>query len=157
LFLASLTSTAYADPLPWNQSEGKPIQYLSIIVAELCGLAAGTAVLKSKTQIRWPKTTTIILIALVVSYAIGLSIWTLGSLTGILIYNPINPFFNAYQNPLGPIILLLPEFIGTVIGTAIIRLTLKVSWKLALATMAVAMLVSFLVGTAIAAIYTRSL
>lgn len=159
-FLAfmSFVGVAFADPLPWDTLwEGKPIQYLSIIAAELCGIFAGTIILIDKGQVQWHKATIIVSIASVISYAIGIVIWTIGHEAGIVIYNPINPFFNAMTYPLGPIILLLPEFIGTFLGAIIIRLNQKVSWKLALLTMAVAMFISFLVGSAIASVYLRSL
>lgn len=131
------------------------MQYGLIVAAEFCGLLAGTAILSSNDKIRWQKATITTAIALIISYAIGVTIWTLGYMAGILIYDPVNPFFNASSHPLGAVILLLPEFVGTVVGTIMIRLRLKVKWKTALITMASAMIVSFLVGIAIVSIYLR--
>ncbi len=156
LSILSFVCVVFADPIPWKPPwEGKPIQYGIIIAAEFCGFLAGTALLSSNGQIRWQKATVTMAIALIISYAIGVTIWTLGYVAGILIYNPVNPFFNASSHPLGTIVLLLPEFIGTVIGTIIIHLRLRVKWKKALITMASAMIVSFLVGMAIVSIYLR--
>lgn len=156
LSVLSFVGVAFADPIPWEPPwEGKPMQYGLIIAAEFCGLLAGTAILSSNGQIRWQKVTVTMAIALIISYAIGITIWTLGYMAGVLIYNPANPFFNASSHPLGTVILLLPEFIGTIIGTIVIHLRLRVEWKTALITMVSAMIVSFLVGIAIVNIYLR--
>jgi uncharacterized protein (DUF2062 family) len=76
-------------------------------------------------------------------------------MAGVLVYNPINPFFNYSSHPLGILVLLLPEFIGTIIGAFLIHLNLKIEWKKALAAMAVAMLTSFIIGLLIVNIYLR--
>ncbi len=130
--------------------EGKPIQYLSVIAAELCGLLAGVAILVHNPQNRWQKATVTVSVVLIVSYAIGVVIWTAGYLSGILIYNPLNPFFNASPHPLASTILLLPEFIGTAVGTVIIHKLQETRWKTAFITMAAAMLTSLAVGMLIA-------
>jgi len=157
-FACGFVSFVSANPLPMDSLwEGKPIQYVSIVVAELCGLLAGTGILTYDREVRWQKAATTVLIALVISYAIGVTIWTLGRAVGILIYNPINPFFNFSPHPLGPVVLLLPEFIGIIIGAILIHAKQKTSWKTALITMTAAMLTSFLVGILIANIYLHTI
>lgn len=152
--LCTLMEVVFGDPLPVSSLwEGKPIQYLSVTTAQLCGLLVGIIMLKRNSETKWQKATIAVSIALIMSYAIGIVIWTLGYLSGILIHNPVNPFFNASTHPLGPVILLLPEFIGTGIGTIIIRRLLSIRWKTAFASMAAAMLTSFLVGMLIVNIY----
>lgn len=158
LSVCSLVSVVSANPLPFDSLwAGKPIQYASIILAEFCGLVAGTSILTYNRKTRWQKAAITVLIALVTSYGIGLAIWTLGYALGILIYDPINPFFNFSPHPLGPVVLLLPELIGTAIGTILIHANQKVSWRIALLTMMATMLTSFLVGIVIANIYLRLL
>jgi len=129
------------------------MQYLTIITAEFCGLLVGTVVLVKNCQKQWRKAMITMLIALITSYAIGIAIWATGYLAGILVFSPVNPFFNAALYPLSPIILLLPEFVGTLIGAIIIRAHQKVEWKTSFATMTSAMLASFLVGFFIPNIY----
>jgi hypothetical protein len=154
LSVCSFVGVVFADPLPWDSLwEGKPIQYFSIIAAEFYGLLLGAVILTQYHQIRWQKATITMSIALIISYVIGITIWTLGYQAGILIYNPVNPFFNASTHPLGTTILLLPEFIGIIIGTIIIHANQKVEWKTAFITMTAAMLTSLLVGILIANIY----
>jgi hypothetical protein len=151
LLICMVVGVAFCNPIPWDSLwEGKPIQYLSVIAAEICGLLAGVATLAQIPQTRWSKATIAVSIAQTVSYTIGLFIWTLGYLAGILIYNPINPFFNVSLHPLGLAVLLLPEFIGTALGTIIIKKLIGTSWRTALIAMIDAMLVSFLVGMLIA-------
>jgi hypothetical protein len=137
---------------PWELDIG-PIT--SIIISELCGLLLGTVVLVHHTQLRSKDATVAVFIALTVSYVIGLVIWTVGFLEGILIANPVsnpvNPFplFNPTQHLLGLTVLLLPEFLGTLLGAIIIRVRLRVGWRRALASMAIAMLTAFLVNIVI--------
>jgi len=143
----------FANPIPMEPlGSSGPMQYLAIIVAEACGLLAGTAILIKGSQTYWRKTAVIMASALIVSYTIGMIVWASGYIMGILIYNPNSPFF-SFSDPLGIVFLLLPEFIGTVIGAVLIHLNLKVSWKMAFFAMAVAMLASFLVGLLIANIF----
>jgi len=154
LSICSLASAAFGNPIPWDLPwEGKPIQYFGIVVAEFCGLLAGTAVLTHNRQTRWRKAAIIILVALITSYAIGIGIWALGYIAGILVFSPVNPLFNTSLYPLGPVILLLPEFVGTIIGAIIIRANQKVEWKTALVTMTAVMLTSFLVSFFMSNIY----
>jgi len=154
LFAAcSTVAIAFSNPSPsmpiWEFRVGP---YVSIIISEVCGLLLGTIVLVHKAQLGNWEAATAVFIALVVSYVIGVVIWTAGFLEGILISNPVsnpaNPFplLNPSQHLLGITILLLPEFLGTAVGTVIIRLRLKVRWKRALASMATAMLTAFSVN-----------
>jgi len=153
LSICSFVNAVLANPIPWDYDpwdslrNGNPAEYFSIITAEFCGLVVGTAILTYNRQTQWQKATVTVLIALITSYIIGITIWTLGYRTGILVYNPVNP------HPSSLIILLLPEFIGTIIGSIIIRTGQKVEWKTALITMTAAMLTSFLVGILLVNIY----
>lgn len=149
----NLLAIAFSNPIPsrpiWELRVGP---YVSIIISELCGLLLGTIVLVHNTQLRRWEATTAVFIALAISYVIGVVIWTAGFLEGILISNsvsnPANPFplFNPSQHLLGLTVLLFPEVLGTAVGTMIIRVRLKVGWKRALASMAIAMLTSFSVN-----------
>jgi len=148
LCVCNLIGVAFANPIPWDPWNSflnlELIQYFSIITAEFCSLVVGTAILVYNNETRWQKAALPMLVALITSYAFGISVWTLGYRTGILVYNVANP------SPLGTIILLLPEFIGTIVGAIIIHATQKVEWKTALIAMTAAMLVSFIVGILLA-------
>jgi len=101
----SLVNVAFANPIPWEPPwEGNVVQYFSIIAAEFCGLIVGTAVLTYNRQTRWRKSMVIVLAALTVSYAIGITIWAVGYMAGIPIFSPVNPFYNASLSSMGPII-----------------------------------------------------
>lgn len=155
LSICSFVNAVLANPIPWefdpweSLSNRNPAEYFSIITAEFCGLVVGTAILTYNRQTQWQKATITVLIALITSYIIGITVWTLGYRTGILIYNPMN------SHPSSLIVLLLPEFIGAIIGTIIIRANQKVEWKIALITMTTAMLTSFLIGILLANIYLQ--
>ena len=151
-FLAwSFVGVVSGNPIPWEPPwEGSLIQYFSIIAAEFCGLLAGVAVLVRNPQIRWQKATITVSTALIISYAYGLIIWTLGYSAGFFMYNSISPFFIFFTSPLGLIVLLLPEFIGTASGTVVIQRLQKINWKTAFKAMTAAMLTSFLLGWLIA-------
>lgn len=148
LSTCNLIGVAFANPIPWDPWNSflnlGPMQYFLIITAEFCSLVVGTAILVYNDEIRCQKAAITMLIALITSYALGISVWTLGYRTGILVNNVANP------SPLGTIVLLLPEFIGTIVGAIIIHATQKVKWKTALIAMTAAMLVSFLVGILLA-------
>lgn len=154
LLAFSFVDIVFANPIPFEPM-GSPLQYASIVLAEVCGLFVGTAVIIQSGQTDWRRGASIMSVCLIVSYAIGIVIWSFGYMTGILVYNSINPFFNYSSHPLGIAVLLLPEFVGTIIGTVLIHLNLKIEWKKALAAMVVAMLTSFLIGLLIVNIYLR--
>lgn len=155
LLASSIVMIVFSNPIPtrphWDLHIGR---YLSILISELCGLFCGAIVLVQNTPLRarWREVTWAVLVALVTSYGIGVVIWSLGFLRGILVSNPVsssaNPFplLNPSLSLLGLTVLLLPEFIGTVVGTMIIRKRLKIQWSRALASMTVAMLVSVLIN-----------
>jgi hypothetical protein len=153
LSFCSLVNVVFGNPIPWDPWQGNPIQCFTIVVAEFCGLIARTAVFARYRKARWRKAMLTILVALVVSYVVGIAIWVLGYLAGIIVFSPVNPLFNASLYPFGTMILLLPEFVGTIIGAIIIRANQKVEWKMALITMTVAMSTSFLVGFFLPGIY----
>ena len=148
LFICSFIGVVFGNPIPWDPVESflhlDPIQYLSIIVSEFCGLAVGTAILVHLHKAQWKKATLTILTALIISYALGIAIWTLAYQTGILTPNP---------NTLNTIILSLPEFIGIAIGTVIIRKLQKTNWKTALTAMTAAMLTALLTNILLAYIH----
>lgn len=155
LFIVSgFVEIVFADPIPM-EPQGSMIQYTSIVLAEICGLFSGMAVLTHRGQTDWRKDALILSISLIASYAVGIVIWAFGYALGILVYNSLNPFSNASSHPLSVVVLLLPEFVGTVMGAILIRLNLRIEWKMAFAAMAVAMLTSFLVGLLIVNVYVR--
>jgi hypothetical protein len=64
---------------------------------------------------------------------------------------------NYSPHPLGWVVLILPEFVGTAIGTVLIRVSEKSSWKISFFAMAAAMVTSFLVGMLLANVYLRAI
>jgi len=154
LLAFSFVDVAFANPIPLEPI-GSPLQYVLIVFAEVCGLFVGTAVLIQSGQADWRRSASIMSVSLIVSYAIGIAIWSFGYIAGIFVYNSINPLFNYSSHPLSIVVLLLPEFVGTIIGTILIHLNLKIEWKKALGAMAAAMFTSFLIGLLIANIYLR--
>lgn len=153
LSFCSLVDVVFGNPIPWDPSPENFVQCFTIVVAEFCGLVVGTAVFTYNRQIEWRKPVMTILIALIISYAVGIIIWGMGYLAGVLVFSPVNPFFIVPSYYLSPVILLLPEFIGTVLGAIIIRANQKVKWKTAFTTMTATMLTSFLVGFLMLAVY----
>ncbi len=150
----SMVAIGLSNPMPtrphWELRIGP---YVSIVISELCALLGGTLVLKHNTQLRRWEAAKAVLIALAVSYILGVIIWTVGFLEGILVANPryfypANPFLlvNPSLPLLGVAILLLPEFLGIAVGATIIRLRLKVGWKRAFASMSYAMVTSIVVN-----------
>jgi len=85
------------------------------------------------------------LIALTASYTLAITLWILAFQTGILTPN--------YSNPQTTAILLLPEIIGTLLGTVIIQKLQKTNWKTAITTMTAAMLTSLLISILLANTY----
>jgi len=157
LFVFGLVDVVFANPLPMDSLwEGEPIQYLSVVFSEFSGLLVGASVLSYKAESKWRRAAFNVLIAIVVSYAIGVVIWSWAHATGLLLYSPFNPFLNYSPHPLGWVVLMLPEFIGTAIGTVLIRVSEKSSWKTSFFTMAAAMVTSFLVGILLVSIYLRA-
>lgn len=158
LCLCSFVGRVFANPIPINPEPipGTPIEYVIIFAAELFGLIVGVGVLTHNRQTRWQKAAVTMTVALVTSYVVGITIWASGYLAGVSLYNPLVLPSNGSPNLLGLIIILLPEFIGTIIGGIIIRAKQKVDWKTALGTMALAMLTSLLAGSLLITIYFGS-
>jgi len=136
-----LVGVALANPIPSDPflSLG-PLQYFQIVVAEFCALVVGTALLVYKNEARWQKAGATLATALIISYVLGILVWTLGYQMGVLGYYAGDLGF------LGLTILVLPEFIGTVVGAVIIHAIQRVQWKTALIVMVVAMLTSVAIG-----------
>jgi hypothetical protein len=156
LLFSGFVGVVFANPIPMEPfGSGTIIQYLAIVLAEVCGLVAGTGVLSRNGQIHWRKAAVITSLALIVSYTLGLAIWAFGHASGVLVYNSVPPLFGSFSGPVGALVFLLPELLGTIVGTILIRFYLRVEWKLAFIAMACAMLASFLVGLLIANIYLR--
>jgi len=146
----SIVGVVFGNPIPWDPWNSllnlDPLQYFYIIIAEFCSLIVGTSILVHNHQTQLYKAASTMLIALIVSFALGIAIWTLGYLV-LGIHNQTNP------DLLGSIILLLPEFIGIVVGSVIIQKLLRASWKTAFITMTTAMLTSFLFSILMANVY----
>jgi uncharacterized membrane protein YbjE (DUF340 family) len=137
-------NVAFANPIPWDPLGSffglDPLQYFQIIVAEFCALVVGTAMLVHWREMKWQRAAALLGVPLVVSYFLGILVWTLGYRTGVFTYNPSDPSF------LGLMFLLVPEFIGTTVGTVMIRVTQKLLWVRALIVMTSAMLTSLVLG-----------
>jgi len=109
------------------------------IVAEICGLVAGISVLTLGAKEEGGSATRIIIFAIIISYLPAYLIWQTISISRVL-SNPSNFVLQAV------VITLIPEVLGTALGTVFIRKTLEVKWKWALLSMGALMLSSFLVG-----------
>jgi hypothetical protein len=137
-------SVAFANPIPWDPLGEffglDPLQYFQIVVAEFCALVTGTAMLVHLGKVRWQRAAVLLGAALTVSYVLGILVWTLGYRMGVLVSYPPEPGF------FGLMTLLLPEFIGTTIGTVLIRLVQKIQWVKAFIAMGGAMLTSLVLG-----------
>jgi hypothetical protein len=91
-------------------------------------------------EVRWQRAAVLLSVALVVSYVLGILVWTLGYRIGVFAFYPSDPSF------LGLMILVFPEFIGTAVGTVTIRIAQKTQWVKALVVMTSAMLTSLVLG-----------
>lgn len=138
LSILSFVGVVLGNPIPWDPGNSlfnlDPLQYFFIVIAEFCSLVVGTSILVHKCKAQWHMAAMTMLIALIVSFAIGIIVWT-------------------NLNPASLVILLLPEFIGVAVGTVIIQKFLKTIWKIAFITMTTAMLTSFLFSILIASVY----
>jgi hypothetical protein len=143
LFLG-FVNAASANPIPWDPLGSffglDPLQYFQIVVAEFCALVVGTALLVRWREMKWQRAAALLGVALLVSYFLGILVWTVGYRTGALAFNPSDPSF------LGLMTLLFPEFIGTVVGTVMFRVVQKMVWIRALVVMSAAMLTSLMLG-----------
>ncbi len=156
-FAWSFVGAVFGNPVPLNPPWVLGFAQIFLIVsAEFCGILAGVAILVRNPQTRWYKSTLTVAIALFISYGIGMVVWTLGYLTGILVYDPINMrslLFIPQIHPLGLVVLLLPEIIGVAVGTIVIQILQKTGWKTAFIAMTAAMLASFLLSAITAYFY----
>jgi uncharacterized membrane protein YbjE (DUF340 family) len=144
LLACGFVGVAFANPIPVDPLGWffglDPLQYFQIVVAEFCALVVGTAMLVHWREMKWQKATALLGVALAVSYVLGIFVWTVGYRMGVLAFSPSDPSFS------GLMYLLFPEFIGTTIGTVMIRLTQKILWVRALIVMTCAMLTSLVLG-----------
>jgi len=143
LLICSSLSVALANPVPWNPYNSflnlEPLEYVSIIVAEFCGIVVGMRILIHSGGIRWRKAAVVMLFASLASYFLGIAFWTLSYRSGILDDRAVM------------VVVLLPELFGTVIGSAVIHMIAKVRWKISTIAMAAAMFTSFLIGLLLSA------
>lgn len=109
------------------------------IVAEICGLVAGVSVLILGAKEDGGTAARIIIFTIIISYLPAYLIWQAISTSRVL-SSSSNLVLHAV------VITLIPEVLGTVLGTIFIRRTLEVRWKWALLSMGALMLSSFLVG-----------
>jgi len=144
LSACGLVGIVFANPIPWDPLGSffglDPLQYFQIVVAEFCALVVGTTILIHGNEMRWQRAGALLGVALIVSYVLGILVWTLGYRMGVLVYYPSDPSF------VGLMVLVVPEFIGTVVGTVMIRVVQKVQWIKALIVMTGAMLTSLVLG-----------
>lgn len=144
LLVCGFVRVALANPIPWDPLGSffglDPLQYFQIIVAEFCALVVGTAMLVHWREVKWQRAAALLGVALVVSYVLGILVWTLGYRMGVLAFYPSDPSF------FGLMVLLFPEFFGTTVGTVMIRVVQKVRWVRALVVMTAAMLTSLVLG-----------
>jgi hypothetical protein len=93
LLIGSSVSVALANPVPWNPYNSflnlELLEYISIIVAEFCGIVVGMRILIQCGGTRWRKAAVVMLSASFASYFLGIAFWTLSSRSGILDYRAI--------------------------------------------------------------------
>jgi hypothetical protein len=144
LWACGFVSVVFANPIPWDPLGEvlglDPVQYFQIVVAEFCALVVGTAMLVHWGGVRWQRAAGLLSVVLVVSYVLGILVWTFGYRTGVFAFYPSDPGF------LGLMVLLFPEFIGALVGTVMIRVAQKTQWTRALIVMTSAMLTSLVLG-----------
>ena len=137
----SFVSVAFANRIPWDPWRSffnlEVVEYVSIFIAEFCGFVVGTVILVHYGQVQWKRASLTLFVAVLMSYVLGIVLWTLGYQIGIITY-PLPP--------LGIIMLWLPEFVGTAVGSIIIKRLQKTTWRIALITMIAAMVTSLLIG-----------
>jgi Na+-transporting NADH:ubiquinone oxidoreductase subunit NqrD len=143
LLICSSVDVAFANPVPWSPYNSflnlEPLEYVSIIVAEFCGIVVGMRILIHSEGTRWRKAAVVMLIASLASYFLGIAVWTLSYRSGILDYRAVM------------VVMLLPELFGTVVGSVVIHMIAKVGWKISTIAMAAAMFTSFLIGLLLSA------
>jgi len=144
LWACGFVSVAFANPIPWDPLGEvlglDPLQYFQIVVAEFCALVVGTTMLVHWGGAKWQRAALLLSVVLVVSYVLGILVWTLGYRMGVFTYYPSDPSF------LGLMVLVFPEFIGTAVGTVMIRVAQKMLWVRSLIVMTSAMLTSLVLG-----------
>ncbi len=147
----ALVGIAYCNPIPWNPLDSflnlDPIQYFSIVTAEFCALVVGTAILTHRQQASWWKAALIMLVAIALSYMLGIIIWIASFHSGF--------FTLSFPNPTSLAFLLMPEIIGILLGIVIIGKLAKTTWTTALTAMTAAMTTSLTIGVLLAVIYLR--
>jgi len=155
LFVCGLVSHVFANPIPINPPpiSETPMEYFIIFTAEAFGLLVGVGMLTHNHQTRWQKAAMTMAVALIASYVGGITIWTSGYVAGVSLYNPLVLLPQGTPNLLGLIIVLLPEFVGTIIGGIIIHAKQRTYWKTAFGTMALAMLTSLLAGSVLVTVF----
>lgn len=146
--ILGLADVVFGNPIPWDPLESffhlDPVQYLSIIIAEFCGVVVGTVILKRMHKARWQEAAIVMLIASAASYLLGILIWIAAFQISIQVYD--------FDYTSGLVILLIPEVVGTILGTVIIQRLLRTNWKTALVAMTAAMFTSLAVGAVLAAL-----
>ncbi|MDH7594734.1 MAG: hypothetical protein QHH20_01190 [Candidatus Bathyarchaeota archaeon] len=154
MFVYWFVSRVFANPIPIGPPpiSGTPMEYFIIFIAEAFGLL-GVGMLTRNNQTRWEKAAITMAVALVASYVVGITIWTSGYMAGISLYNPLVIPPRGTPNLAGLVIVLLPEFIGTIIGGIIIHAKQRTYWSTAFGTMALAMLTSLLAGSMLVTVF----
>lgn len=151
LSFCALVGIAFGNPIPWSPLDSflhlDPIQYFSIVTAEFCALVVGTAILTHTQQATWWKAALTMLVAITVSYLLGIVIWIASFQSGLLTL--------SFPNPTSLAFLLMPEIIGILLGIVIIGKLAKTTWTTALTTMTAAMTTSLTIGILLAVIYLR--
>jgi hypothetical protein len=144
LWAWGFVSVVFANPIPWDPLGEvlglNPLQYFQIVVAEFCALVVGAAILVHWGGVRWQRAVVLLSVVLVVSYVLGILVWTLGYRMGVFVFYPSDPSFS------GLMVLVFPEFVGTAVGTVMIRIAQKTQWVRAFMAMISAMLTSLMLS-----------
>ena len=141
-FSVLVSGVVLGNPLLWDPSISflrlEPLQYFSIVTAEVCALVVGVAILTHAHRLAWRKSVLATLVALTASYLIGVLIWVAAFQSGVLRFTA--------SSLAGLAVFVLPEIIGILIGSAIIERLLKTQRKVALTTMTAAVITSLTIS-----------
>jgi len=108
------------------------------IIAQIIGFIVGTSVLVFGAREEGGRVVRTIIFTMIISYLPSYLIWTTTFNSGLL--SGITPVWQAV------VVTLIPEVLGTALGTVFIKKTLDLKWKMALFGMGALMLSSLIAG-----------
>jgi hypothetical protein len=124
-----------ANPAP-HPGPGPGAFAIAFIVAEIFGFIVGTSILYFATREDGQKVILAVILAMTASYAAASILWQTVSSSGLL--------SGSYPSVLQDVVfILIPEILGTALGTVLIRKILDTRWALAFLAMGTLMVTSY--------------